>query len=245
MLSYLKKPFRALRNFILSLKHEYVFKVQRYNAKVLLSGRDFVYDKNPFKEIFSDGIYRTDYKDAIVLDVGAHKGYLTIFALANGARKVYAYEPDKFNFSFLEKNVNLNGFNDRVLLLNKAVAKETAERDFFVMQSSASHSLLARADRRIVRKTRVFAVSVNDALAQAANETRGRRKLILKLDVEGGEYEIIPVIENKYLALIDKLFVEYHDIPGFSQKVMNDYLLSKGFRIEREISDREFLFFHI
>jgi len=239
MLSYLKKPFRVLRNFMLSLKQEYVFQAPGYNAKVLLSGRDFVYDKNPFKEIFSDGIYWTDYKDAIVLDAGAHKGYLTIFALLNGARKVYAYEPDDFNFSFLEKNVKLNGFDERTLLVNKAVARDNSERDFFLMQSSASHSLVERRDRRIVKKTRVRGVCINDVLGDI---TQGGQKIIFKLDIEGGEYEIIPAIENKYFAMIDKFFVEYHDVPGFGLKTTNDYLLSKKFKVEREISDREFLF---
>jgi len=228
-----------MRNFTLSLRQEYVFKVPEYNAKVLLSGRDFIYDKNPFREIFSDGIYQTDYKDAIVLDVGAHKGYLTIFALLSGARKVYAYEPDDFNFKFLEKNVKLNGFSDKVLLFNEAMARETAERDFFVMQSSASHSLIERRDRKIVKKTRVRGICINDVLGDI---TQGGQKIIFKLDVEGGEYEIISAIEDKYFAMIDKFFVEYHDVPGFSQKATSSYLLSKGFKVEREISDREFLF---
>src|SRR3990167_7124298 len=110
MLSYLKKPVRALRNFLLSLKKEYIFQVPGHKAKVILSGRDFMYDKNPFHEIFYEGIYRTNYSDAVVLDVGAHKGYFTVNALLNGALRVYAYEPEEFNFKFLIKNVKRNGF---------------------------------------------------------------------------------------------------------------------------------------
>lgn len=245
MLFYLKKPFRALRNFIISLKEEYAFHVPGHSAKVLLSGRDFIYDKNPYHEIFYEGIYKTDYRGAIVLDIGAHKGYFTIYALLNGADKVFSYEPDDLNFKFLEKNIELNDFSSRVLLFHKAVCKETCERDFFIMQSSASHSLVERGDRRIVKKVRVPGISVNDVLTRIRGEGQERKKIILKLDVEGGEYEIIPAIENKYFAMIDTFFVEYHDVQGQSQKSMNDYILAKGFRMERTISDREYVFSRI
>lgn len=239
MILFFKNTLRALRNFLISLKPEYTREVPGHAAKVLLSGREFMYDRNPYREIFFEEIYKTNYKDAFVLDIGAHKGYFTIYALLNGATKVYSFEPSNFNFQFLEKNVRLNNFAAKTTLVNAAVAKESGLRDFFIMQSSASHSLLARHDRRIIKKVRVLAVSINKVFANVAKEGQ---KIIFKLDVEGGEYEILPAITDEYLPLINKFFVEYHDIPGCSQQAMNDLLKEKGFALEREISDREFLF---
>lgn len=239
MILFFKNTLRALRNFLVSLKQEYKRPVPGCGATVLLSGKDFFYDRNPYREIFFEEIYKTNYKNFLVLDIGAHKGYFTTYALFHGAGRVYAYEPSGFNFKFLEKNVRINNFMDKTLLFNKAVASESGERDFFIMQSSASHSLVARQDRHIIKKVRVPAISINEVLANTVKEGQ---KIIFKLDVEGGEYEIIPTIEDTYFGLIDKFFVEYHDVPGCSQQAMNAYLKQKGFALEREMSDREFLF---
>lgn len=239
MTRVLKNILRPVRDFIIGLKREYEFQIPEHSAKALISGKNFVYDKNPFREIFYDHKYKTDYIDAVVLDIGAHKGYYTLYSLLNGASRVWAYEPDKFNFSFLEKNIYRNKFSDKVYLFNKAVGRKSMQRDFFIMKSSVSHSLTERSDREIVGKSKIRVVSINDVLSSVVQE--GGR-LIVKIDAEGAEYEILPEIRESYWPLISELFIEYHDIEGQSQYRMNKHLISKGFVLMRTISDREYLF---
>ena len=46
--------------------------------------------------------YKGDYRDAFVLDLGAHKGYYGAYAFRHGARTVVSYEPESTNASYLE-----------------------------------------------------------------------------------------------------------------------------------------------
>ena len=45
----------------------------------------------------------TDYAGAVVLDLGAHKGYFGAYALARGARLVISFEPETANLELLER----------------------------------------------------------------------------------------------------------------------------------------------
>ena len=65
--------------------------------------RSFPVDRIAYFGIFLEGWYRTDYRDAVVLDIGAHKGYYGAFALLEGAREVHSFEPEPTNFGLLER----------------------------------------------------------------------------------------------------------------------------------------------
>lgn len=56
---------------------------------------------------------------SICVDVGASIGYFTLLFASLGA-KVYSIEPTGNQFKYLKKNVELNGYNDKVVLLNIA-----------------------------------------------------------------------------------------------------------------------------
>ena len=59
-----------------------------------------------------------------VLDIGAAFGYYTLLSADKVGEmgKVISFEPEPSNFAILEKNIFLNGFQKRVMLINKAVA---------------------------------------------------------------------------------------------------------------------------
>ena len=58
---------------------------------------------------------------AVVLDVGANQGAYTLTAAKRGCF-VYAIEPDPQNVALLRRNIELNGFQDRVQIFEMAVA---------------------------------------------------------------------------------------------------------------------------
>src|SRR5689334_184773 len=59
------------------------------------------------REVFRDRVYALCfpfYQNAVVVDVGAHYGYFTLFAACNCAKssRIFALEPSQNNFSMLE-----------------------------------------------------------------------------------------------------------------------------------------------
>lgn len=58
-------------------------------------------------------------EDGVILDIGANIGNHTLF-FCNilKAKKVYSFEPQKYIYTLLERNVNINSLQDRVELFN-------------------------------------------------------------------------------------------------------------------------------
>jgi len=68
-----------------------------------VSHGDYPIDWETLKWVLVDEAYPTDYAGAVVLDIGAHKGYFGAFALERGARTVISFEPESRNFELLER----------------------------------------------------------------------------------------------------------------------------------------------
>ncbi|MDQ3977179.1 MAG: FkbM family methyltransferase, partial [Thermoproteota archaeon] len=67
--------------------------------------------------------YEKDYnflpvKDRVVIDIGANIADSSIYFAMTGAKKVIALEPFPKNFEVAQKNITLNGFTDKIELLN-------------------------------------------------------------------------------------------------------------------------------
>ena len=71
-------------------------------ATVFLSEDDYEIDWASFAFVAVDDAYKGDYRDACVVDLGAHKGYYGAYAFRHGARTVVSYEPESTNASYLE-----------------------------------------------------------------------------------------------------------------------------------------------
>jgi predicted RNA methylase len=67
----------------------------------------------------------------VVVDVGTGTGILAMFAVDAGAKKVYAIEYDEHNIKILNKNFELNGYKDKIILIcgdaRKVVIPEKAD----------------------------------------------------------------------------------------------------------------------
>jgi len=57
----------------------------------------------------------------VVIDIGAHIGLFTLAAIRSGAEKIYAFEPEASNFELLCHNMEINGYKERVICINKGV----------------------------------------------------------------------------------------------------------------------------
>lgn len=61
--------------------------------------------------------------DKVFVDVGANIGLMTLYALLSGQySRAVAIEPDPWNRQILERNLEVNGLSDRVIVVAKAVS---------------------------------------------------------------------------------------------------------------------------
>jgi len=144
-------------------------------------------------------------KGDIVLDIGANIGYFTLlFAKLVGKEgKVFAFEPDPDNFSLLEKNVKLNGYQN-VILIRGAVSSETGKiRLYLSEENKADNRIYNSGDSR--RSIEVEAIRLDDYFESYEGEID-----FIKMDIQGAEAKAIqgmPLLLQKNRSI--KLLTEF------------------------------------
>lgn len=167
----------------------------------------------------------------IIIDIGANIGIFSIYSSLNAKKgKIYAFEPFKKHFSKLNKNLRLNNLAN-VKTFNLAVGKKKGKRDFFVSEThTGAHSLLENKDTRI--KTTVEVIG----LKQIFEENKIKECDLLKIDCEGGEYEILYSTPKKILDKIKKIALEFDNLDNSLKNgiSLKKYLEKKGFEVKIE-----------
>ena len=164
----------------------------------------------------------------IVIDIGAHIGSFAIDAALRGAT-VVCYEPHPDNFALLLKNIELNGLTNRIKPINKAVSNTAGSFDLYLDSiNSGSHSLNKLfVDNPTKDKIKVEVLKFSNILI-------GFKKVeLLKLDCEGGEYNILL---GTNLRGVKNIRAELHDRNRFGQLLQ--YLLDNGFRVSGQHDKR-------
>ncbi len=165
---------------------------------------------------------------AVFVDVGGHIGQFTIEAalVVGESGLVLAFEPNPRTFSYLKRNVRLNGLRNTFLVLAaasdepKIIAMADPPEDNWGM-SQARQSAGAKGDywvagTRISDVLRSFNVASVD---------------LLKMDVEGGELEALAGLfgdggcrpENMIIEYVPKAFKYGHRLP--------EYLRENGYEV--------------
>jgi FkbM family methyltransferase len=192
-------------------------------------------------EVFVDKIYRIGAKlreSPVVVDLGANIGIYSLYA-AHTYRNasVYSVEPDEINFAQLQANIAANGLEGKVHAIRAAVAPEDGELTFYLHPtSSAAHSLVKKSPDFV----KITALTLNSVF----ENFRIDRCDILKMDIEGAEYEVLFQCNPDLLKRVDHLFVEYHDgldavkDPRHSAEGLKEFFIAQGFRI---VHDHQFV----
>ena len=181
-------------------------------GSVYLSDDDYAIDWESLKFVVVDEAYPTDYEQAVVLDLGAHKGYYGAYALEQGARAVISFEPERANVELLERSAasyREHGGDWRVR--HAAVGAERGEADLHVMGSSWAHAIHppdAFAEYEVGTQ-RVRVESTTDVLAEGAALADGGT-LVVKVNTEGEECGIVLDTPPEAWAAVTEVFVEVH-----------------------------------
>lgn len=191
-------------------------------------------DKSVFAEIFRHREYRA-VEEIIrkakypILDIGAHAGFFSLYARAlNPLVKISAVEPEPDNLCQLRKNFKLNKIKD-VEIVSGVLAGTTAERELFVAPDSHNHSLNSEFLSGKNKVIKVRAYSFSDL-----SKKIGVKKFdLVKMDVEGGEYEIFDGLEKDDFAAIGAIILEYHDFAKNNHKKLENILRENKFGVQK------------
>jgi FkbM family methyltransferase len=199
-------------------------------GEVFLSHSDYEVDRKSFRWVVMDDPYRTDYRGAVVLDLGAHKGYYGAHAIARGARVVISFEPDTANIELLEQAAaayRRRGADWRVR--PSAVGAERGEAELHLMAGSWAHSLHPpQTWAQFEVGTRRVPV---EAIAHVLEEIGllGER-IIVKVNTEGEECAIVLGAPPDAWSVVSELFVEMHEWVDCSAADLTAHLAPAGFR---------------
>lgn len=130
-----------------------------------------------------------------VLEVGANVGYYTVFGARVAAGTYRAIEPHPYAASALRRNLELNGLGSVEVVEAAAVSDERAEVvellvpefDHFAAPAGTLVAAASEIDRRGTARITVPALAFSSTL---------RGVDLLKLDVEGQEYELLHAAED-------------------------------------------------
>jgi len=163
----------------------------------------------------------------VVVDAGANVGFFTLYSKYNGAKRIYSIEPDPLPYFYLEKNFK----NDKeVILLNKALSDV---EDFISFDMSLGGSVASTMSKYSVydykETSLVQSITVNTIL-------RLEEKInLLKLDIEGAEFDVLKYMSKYEFNRIDQMFIEFHADP----KIIESTLLENNYSVEYRDSDRD------
>jgi FkbM family methyltransferase len=194
-------------------------------GSVALIARRNGYDVRTINEIWIGHVYDRWYRltglpsPATVLDIGANCGYFTVLASRLGAAHIVSVEPDPGNLRLLRSNVALNALNVEIIPVAIVADTETTIVQLHLSEDPRLHSVLSRleasaagiAPRAI--ETEVISVPAMDLTRLIRQRfPSGERLDLLKVDIEGVEWDVLESLEDAEFTRIRCVVVE-SDLP--------------------------------
>lgn len=144
----------------------------------------------------------------VYIDIGAWIGP-TAFYCAQVARLSYAFEPDPVAFKELEQNFQANRERDwisRLTVYNAAIASASGTIQLGSREGGGdSMSSVLFSDEHT--SWEVKAIRLQDFIKHNGLEDR---ELFIKMDIEGGEYDLIPTLKEVFLQENCHLYLSLH-----------------------------------
>jgi FkbM family methyltransferase len=166
---------------------------------------------SPDRWIVTENLILDDYqlsnlliKPKIIVDIGANIGAFTIYALKKyPTAKVIAYEPRRDNYSQMKKNISTNHLQERVITVNAAVTSRNTKtvKLFLNNDHGVSSTTINNGDCVLVKNINF------SKIIKVINKSSNN---LLKIDIEGGEHELIKTKYKKTLKHFNLVLLEHH-----------------------------------
>jgi FkbM family methyltransferase len=169
-------------------------------------------------------------RSTIVLDLGGNIGLFSLLsAQSNPLARVHVFEPGPPNLRILEMNRLANPeLGERIYVHREAVGGATQSGKWFFDESNpGGSSLFGKGETGVDVQIRAFA-EVVEKVQYAIS--------LVKIDIEGGEYDILEKTPPEIWQRIPAISLELHDDP--QGRISNDQFLYKmkdfGYRVQPE-----------
>jgi FkbM family methyltransferase len=166
-----------------------------------------------------------------VVDLGANVGYFSI-RMAELAKRVISYEAIKANVERLVMNVD---GRKNICIINKAVAGKRGFIKLFkptVDRCSGRYSMIFNYNSRSEQEFESVEAITLDELFE---EHRIERCDLMKMDIEGAEYETLYNASDETFKKTDKIVGEYHEVMKANKNSnihsLKRYLTKKGYKV--------------
>ncbi|MCB0596325.1 MAG: FkbM family methyltransferase [Lewinellaceae bacterium] len=170
------------------------------------------------------------YEEAVIVDVGAHFGYFSIFASLNAGPEatIISVEPSQHNYNILRRNIR-DSKVENVYPIRAAIADTAGEADLYLSRPE-NHSLFREGDGP-VETEKVRSITLDTLLQEQDLEEID----FLKLDCEGAEYPILLEAGSALLDRITTISLEFHDLKRqeYTGLALALHLKAYGFEIAK------------
>lgn len=180
--------------------------------------RHDTHDRTILSEVWEAGCYSEKFpygKKAVIVDIGAHNGYFSLYASLKTApeSKIYAFEPVKDNFRILMENLELNGVNN-VQANNICVAASSGTLTMYVNTShTGGHSQYRERIEKYkpdtIEAIECTSITFDQTVPSDTNEID-----FCKIDCEGAEFDILLNAPEDFLRKVKVFAMEFHEFGG-------------------------------
>jgi len=159
-----------------------------------------------------------------VMDIGANLGIFTL--LSENAKKIISVEPLEKAIPILEKNIKENNLKDKTKIINAAVGKENEK---LFLEENPKLNLSKVSEKEIKGAREIKSISLKKLVREYNTN-------VLRMDVEGFEYEIL---YKNIPKKVNKISLEFHTalLGKEKSKRLLDYFKEEKFKIKYLIED--------
>lgn len=183
----------------------------------------------PLYEVFADDGYRIAEltegidADATILDIGGQIGSFALaVAEALPQARVHIYEASPTSAAYVSRNVDGNNLQDRVTVHATALAGEVGSFTFVDSGTASGHNGLT-APEGLGQEVTVPSDTFDNAMKIAGDNVQ-----VVKIDVEGAEYDILLNSDPASWAGVRKVVMEYHPVAGHSLDELLEFFAAIG-----------------
>lgn len=198
-------------------------------AEIIINAGDFEYPSYYYPKNLSP----------VIVDIGANIGDSTLYIykkLERNNPQIYAVEPNSSNYTYLLRNIKLN----KIKNINTYKIAITGKTGFGKIAFDGKRYDGGFTDN-IIQETKSLKSERISTMTFVDFCQANKIKIVdlIKIDIEGSEYEAIRASINFIRRNVRSMFIELHKMNEVDNyEGFNKYITKQGFTVKKEIMNR-------